>query len=111
MGVYKLKIGPSNKLSIGPSFHCFPHFIVFWGHALKTQIVQQCVKRMFLQNCLDVKNEVFENKLHFFVLFVGEIETEKRKKNKMEQAKKTYKNSFFKVVIQQCEKKVKNMDF
>ena len=61
----------------------------------------------FLQNCLDVKNEVFEKKIAFlvFVFFcVGEIETEKRTTNKMEKAKKPNKNRFFKVVIQKCEK-------
>ena len=36
-----------------------------------------------------------------------ERETEKgRKKKKREKAKKPYKNSFFKVVIQKCEKRI-----
>ena len=39
----------------------------------------------------------------FFLFYVGKIETEKRKK-KWIKAKKTYKNRFFKVVIQKCEK-------
>ena len=48
-------------------FHCFPHFYsVFWAF-LETQIVQQCVKIVFLQNLGDVKNEVFEKKIAFFV--------------------------------------------
>ena len=48
-----------------------------------------------------------KRKLHFcFCLFyVGEIETEKRKTNKMEKANKNpTKIGFFKVVIQKCEK-------
>ena len=42
-----------------------------------------------------MKNEVFEKKIAFFVFFVGEIETEKSKKRKMEKTKKPYKNRFF----------------
>ena len=60
--------------------------------------MQQCVKIVFLQNFGDVKNEVFEKKIAFFVFFlfyVGDLETEKKKKKKMEKAKKTYKNRFF----------------
>ena len=43
-----------------------------------------------------------KRKLHFLFIFfyVGKIETEKN----MENAQKPYKNSFFKVVIQKCEK-------
>ena len=69
MGVLKLKTGPSLKLKIGPSFifTVFPHFYsVFWAF-LETQIVQQCVKILLLQNLGDVKNEVFEKKIAFFV--------------------------------------------
>ena len=38
----------------------------------------------------DVKNEVFEKKIALFVyvFYVGEIETEKRKTNKLEKAQK-----------------------
>ena len=63
---------------------------------------------VFLQNFGDVKNEVFEKKLHFlfFPFYVGVIETEKEKE-KMEKAKTTYKNCVFKVVIQKCEKSKK----
>ena len=45
---------------------------------------------MFVQNFGDVKNEVFEKKIAFFVFvfFMLEIETEKRKTNKMEKGKK-----------------------
>ena len=80
---------------------------MFFG-ILETQIVQQCVKIVFLQNFGDVKNEVFEKKIAFFVFFlfyVGDLETEKKKK--MEKAKKPYKNRFFKVVMQKCEKSKK----
>ena len=41
-------------------------------------------------NLGDVKNEVFEKKIAFFVFvffYVGEIETEKRNTNKMEKAR------------------------
>ena len=40
----------------------------------------------------------------FFLFYVGDLETEKIKKKKMEKAKKPYKNRFFKVVMQKCEK-------
>ena len=41
-----------------------------------------CAKTVFSQNCLDVKNEVFEKKKGFLFLsfYVGERETEKKKK-------------------------------
>ena len=45
--------------------------------------MQQCVKIVFLQNLGDVKNEVFEEKIAFFVFFlfyVGDLETEKNGK-------------------------------
>ena len=36
LGVYKLKIGPSHKFKIGPSyFIVFPIFIVFFRYAYK----------------------------------------------------------------------------
>ena len=76
----------------------FPQFYsVFWAF-LETQIVQQCVKIVFLQNLGDVKNEVFEKKIAFFVFFlfyVGGLETEKRKKRKWKRPTNTYKNRFF----------------
>ena len=79
-------------------FAVFPQFYsVFWAF-LETQIVQQCVKIVFLQNFGNVKNEVFEKKIAFFVFFlfyVGDRETEKAKKKKREKAKKTYKNRVF----------------
>ena len=50
-------------------------------------MVSHCAKEVLLQNFGDVKNEVFEKKIAFFVFYVGEIETEKRKKKKMEKAK------------------------
>ena len=69
LGVLKLKSGPSLKLKSGPSFFfslVSPFYSVFWAF-LETQIVQQCVKIVFLQNLGDVKNEVFEKKIAFFV--------------------------------------------
>ena len=60
--------------------------------------MQQCVKIVFLQNLGDVKNEVFEKKIAFFVFFlfyVGKIETEKRKKRKWKRPTKPYKNRVF----------------
>ena len=71
--------------------------------------MSQCVKIVFLQHFGFIKNEVFEKKIAFlFFLFdVGEIETEKGKKE-MEKAKKPYKNRFFKVVIQNGEKSKEN---
>ena len=86
LGVLKLKSGPNSKLKSGPNIvTVFPHFYsVLWAF-LESQIVQQCVKIVFLQNLGDVKNEVFEKKkLHFlfFLFYAGKIE-------KMEKAQKT----------------------
>ena len=86
-------------LKTGPSFfvHCFPHFYsVFWAF-LKTQIVSHCAKIVFLQNFGDVKDEVFEKKLHFlFFFFMLEKQKQKKgKKRKMEKAKKPIKIVFF----------------
>ena len=79
-------------------FSLFPHFDrVFWAF-LETQIVQQCVKIVFLQNLGDVKNEVFEKKIAFFCFFpfyVGKIETEKKKDENGKKKQKTYKNRGF----------------
>ena len=79
-----LKTGPSYKLKTGPSiiFHCFPHFYSVFGACLETQIVSHCVKIVFLQNFGDVKKEVFEKKIAFFLLYVGELETENEKNGK-----------------------------
>ena len=94
-------------------FAVFPQFYSVLGAFLETQIVQQCVKIVFLQNLGDVKNEVFEKKIAFFVFsfLCWRPRNRKKKKNKMEKAKKPYKNRFFyKVVMQKCEKS-KKMDF
>ena len=59
----------------------FPIFIVFLGHVKKnTNRVNLCQNRVFA-NCRDVKNEVFERKLHFLFLssYVTVRETEKNK--------------------------------
>ena len=76
MGVLKLKTGPSLKLKTGPSFFftVFPQFYSVLGAFLETQIVQQCVKIVFLQNLGDVKNEVFEKKIPFFVFSLFMLE-------------------------------------
>ena len=60
-GGFKVKLGPSLKLKIGPSFFIvYPIFTVFWGF-LETRIVSHCAKIVFfLQSFGDVKNEVFE---------------------------------------------------
>ena len=39
-----------------------------------------CAKIVFSQNCRDVKNEVFEEKIAFFVFVFSMLETEKQKK-------------------------------
>ena len=49
-------------------------YSVFWAF-LETQIVQQCVKIVFLQNLGNVKNEVFEKKIAFFVFSFFMLET------------------------------------
>ena len=56
-------------------FCCFPQFYSVLGAFLETQIVQQCVKIVFLQNLGNVKNEVFEKKIAFFVFSFFMLET------------------------------------
>ena len=96
----KLRAGPSSKLQTGPSFclTVFPHFYSVLGVIFEnTNSVTLCQNSVFAKFG-DVKNEVFEKKIAFFVFclfYVGEVETEKRKTNKMEKAKKPYKNRFF----------------
>ena len=81
----KFKVKKWSKFfTVSPFLYCF------WAF-LETQIVQQCVKIVFLQNLGDVKNEVFEKKIAFFCFFffyVEKIETEKRKNKKMEKSQK-----------------------
>ena len=69
-------------------FAVFPQFYsVFWAF-LETQIVQQCVKIVFLQNLGDVKNEVFEKKkLHFLFFPFLCWRPRNRKKKKKENGK------------------------
>ena len=115
MGFLALKTGPSLVKNWSNCFFAvFPQFYsVVWAF-LETQIVQQCVKIVFLQNLGDVKNEVFEKKIAFFVfsfLCWRPRNRKKKKKKKLEKAPKPYKNRvFFKVVMQKCEKSPK-MDF
>ena len=75
MGFLALKTGPSLVLKTGPIFSVFPQFYSVLGAFLETQIVQQCVKIVFLQNLGDVKNEVFEKKIAFFVFSFLMLET------------------------------------
>ena len=51
---------------------------------MRAQIVSHCAKIVFLQNFGDVKNEVFEKKIAFFVFsfYVGEIEQKKKENGK-----------------------------
>ena len=68
---------------------------------INTNSVNCCAKIVFLQNCRDVKNEVFEKKLHFLFLSfdVAARETE-TKKNNGRNPKKPMKIVILKVVIQ-----------
>ena len=72
---------------------CFSIFIVFWG-MFKHSV--NFAKKVFSLNCRDVKNEVFERKLHFcYCLFMLLQEKRKKERNKMEKPKKNYNNSVF----------------
>ena len=58
-----------------------------------------CAKIVFSQNCWDVKYEVFENIIAFFVVVFLMLETEKqnqKKKTKWKRPKKPIKIVFFK---------------
>ena len=48
-------------------FRYFSPFLKCFGACLKTPILPHCPKIVFLQNFGDVRNEVFEKKLAFFV--------------------------------------------
>ena len=74
---------------------------MFWG-CLKSQIVCSGAKIVFLQNCQDVKNEVFEKKLAFsvFAFYVGERQTAKKEEQQMKFAKVALENSVLGVVRQ-----------
>ena len=72
--------------------------------------MSHCAKIVFLQNLGDVKNEVLEKKIAFFVL-VFCWKNRNRKKKKIENGKKPknpIKIGFFKVVMQKCERSKKN---
>ena len=121
--IYRVKIGPrlggfcvkawskSCVKNWSKFFYCFPPFYSVFGSCCTNSV--NCAKIAFSQNCRDVKNEVFEKKLHFcFCLFM--LLQEKQKKEKKQQdgkmQNKTYKNSVFKVVIQN-EKNEKKLIF
>ena len=64
----------------------------------KPQIVSHCAKIVFLKNCGDIKNEVFEKKIAFFVfvfLCWRNRNRKKTKKTKWKKAPKPYKNCVF----------------
>ena len=75
--------------------------------------MSHCAKIVFLQNFGDVKNEVFEKKIAFFVFSFFMLEKSKQKKKKAEngKGKQHYKIVFFKVLIQKCKKSEKWMFF
>ena len=99
----ELKTGPRFGVScvknLSKFFTVFPILIVFWGIFENTNSVTLCQNSVFAKFG-DVKNEVFEKEIAFF-FFVGEIETEKRKKE----------NGKGQVVIQKCEKSKKKWIF
>ena len=93
--ILALETGPSLVLKTGPFFLLFsPFFIVFLGIFENTNSVTLC-QNSVLQNFGDVKNEVFEKKMAFFVFVFLCWRNRNRKKKKMEKAKKPYKNRFF----------------
>ena len=56
---------------------------------INTNSVTLCQNSVFA-NCRDVKNEVFEKKIAFFVFVFSMLETEKQKKeNKIKNGQKT----------------------
>ena len=70
--------------------------------------MSHCAKIVFLQNFGDVKMRFSKRNCIFliFLFYVGEIETEdKKKRGKWEKAKMTYKNS---VLLRWSSKNVKN---
>ena len=85
-----LRTGPRVVKNWSKSFFSlfFPEFYSVLGVCLKTQIVSVCVKIVFSQNCRDVKSEVFENKISFFVLVFLMLLQDKQTWKK---APKTYK--------------------
>ena len=68
---------------------------MFWGHVKKKpNSVNLCQNSVFAK-CRDVKNEVFENKIAFFVLLLQEKQKmEKDPKKLYNQNEKTDKNGF-----------------
>ena len=92
---FLLKTGPRVVLKLVQVSLFFPHFYsVFWA-CLKTQIVSHCAKIVSLQNCGDVKNEVFEKKIAFlFLSFLCWRNRNRKKKKKWKKAKNN-KTVFF----------------
>ena len=109
MGVLKLKAGPSLKLKTGPSvfFTVFLPFLhCFLGILENTNSVTLCQNSVFARFWGCHKSGFRkENCIFLFLSFLCWRNRNRKNKNKqMEKAKKPNKNSFFKVVIQKCEK-------
>ena len=87
MGFYKLKTGPSYKLKTGPSFFLlfFPSFIVL-GFFRNTKSVTVCQISVFAKFWV-IKNEVFEEKIAFFVFSFLCWRNRNKKKKKKENGK------------------------
>ena len=106
-----LKAGPRVVLKTGPSFSLFSPFLkCFLGMFKNTNSVTVCQNSVFakLWGC---QNDVFEKKIAFvYFCFLCWRNRNRKIKTKWKKAKKPYKNSFFKVVIQKCEKS-KNWSF
>ena len=68
-------------------FHCFPYFYRVICVCFKRQIASICATIVFWQNCRDVKNEVFEKKIVFFVLCFLMLLKEKQKIEKQQNGK------------------------
>ena len=74
--------------------------------------MSSCAKIVFSQSCRDVKNEVFEKKIAFFVFvfFMLLQEKQKQKTRNGKRPKTTYKSSVFKGGHPKM-RKMKKMDF
>ena len=88
-----VKTGPSYKLKTGPKLFSliFPYFYRVLGYVLKHKWCRQFVPKycvFFLQNCRDVKNDVFEKRIAFFVFVFFMLLKEKQKNKKLNKQKK-----------------------
>ena len=91
---------------------CFRIFIVFLGMFQNTNSVTLCQNSVFFCKIVGISKRGFRKEncifcfLSFCLFYVGEIETEKRKKNKQngKRSQNPIKIVFFEVVIHRCEK-------